>query len=338
MEEDGCVYIIPRQLVARAEVMAGVGPAEAGILLLGAGVGFVAQWVVALLASVFPGAAVPFLIARAIVAVLPPAACRVATRPAPGGRIMDYVLAMVRYWRRGDRPYLYGRPSGWVGLPGACDDVAKEGHGMLARAAKATKANTGGAAQAWVAERVRTVDDGILWRADGVPISVVCVLPAAMALLSERARGLRVAGLHEAFAGITGSWQMISVQRAVDLDGYLAALEAVLQEAATPMQRSLARDYLGHVRSLVGGGQAREQRHYVLLGPDPTQPRTWKEADARKAGVTLVGALGEANLTARVATAAEIRDLLTTYLQPSRRADEPLTPDAGVTTWEGVAQ
>ena len=190
-------------------------------------------------------------------------------------------------------------------------------------------------AQEWVAHRVRNVADGMLLRGDGVPIAVVRVEPTAMALLSERERGIRVQGLHEALQGISGAWQMSSVQRPVDLDQYLDHLADVVRDADTPSRRAMARGYLAYVRSLVGSGQATEQRHYVLLGPDAKESKAWKETDARKAAADLEAALARASLAARQATAAEIRDLLVTYLQPDRRADEAPGEPSGITVWGG---
>ncbi len=191
-------------------------------------------------------------------------------------------------------------------------------------------------AQEWVALRVRSVADGLLVRGDGVPLGVVRVDPAAMALLSKRERGVRVAGLREALLGIDGVYQIISVQRSVDLDAYLASLEGVVREAAGAAQRGLAREYLAYTRGVVSGGEAREQRHYVLLGPTPDQRRAWKQPEARKAAADLAAALERAGLVARQASAAELVDLLATYLQPGRRADEPVTEPAGITVWGGV--
>lgn len=186
----------------------------------------------------------------------------------------------------------------------------------------------------WVADRVRAVADGLLWRGgDGAVVSVVRVEPVAMGLLSEREQVARVEGLHEALHVVTGAFQIVSVQRAVDLDAYLADLDGTVRDATAPQQRALAREYREYVRGLVSGGEVREQRYYLLLGPDPTNQGAWKEPDASKAGVDMVAALGKAGLTAHVADATEIVDLLATALQPGRRADEPVVEPARLPVW-----
>lgn len=199
------------------------------------------------------------------------------------------------------------------------------------------KAKTSGGdtyVQDWLARRIRSISDGIIVRGDGVPLAVICIEPVAMALLSEREQALRVQGVHEALQGVAGQWQMIDVQRPVDLDDYVEHLTTAVRDADSPARRTAARGYLGYVRDVVGSGQATEQRHYVLLGHDPRQP-AWKAAEAHKAAADLVAALGRAGTQAHPAAATEIRDMLLAYLQPDRRADDTATEPSGITVWGG---
>ena len=101
---------MPRQVVARAEVLAGMGPVEAGVLAGAGGAGALLQWVAALVGRVLGLPPAPVLVARVVVALLLVGAGWVATRPAAGGRLADYLLAMARYYRRGAAPLLYGPP------------------------------------------------------------------------------------------------------------------------------------------------------------------------------------------------------------------------------------
>ena len=104
-------FLVPRQVVAQVELAAGVGPAEAAVIAAGAAAGGSLQWVLGVvlrLVGVDGGGAI---LARAGVGLLLGASGWIMTRPTPGGRIMDYVGAMVRYYRRGDAPHLYGPPA-----------------------------------------------------------------------------------------------------------------------------------------------------------------------------------------------------------------------------------
>ena len=104
-------YLVPRQVVARTEIMGGVGPAEAGIVLLGLGLGFGAQWLLGVLLRGLPLTTEIF--PRVIVGLALGGSGWILTRPSQGGRLLDYLAAIVRYYRRrGNTPYLYGPPAG----------------------------------------------------------------------------------------------------------------------------------------------------------------------------------------------------------------------------------
>ncbi len=114
MREERQRYLVPRQVVARAEVMSGLGIAELGVIIAGLAAALGVQWAVGLvLGVVLPRGAV--VLARVFCAVVVAGAGWIATRPAQGGRVMDYVAAMVRHWRRGEAPVLYGPGSGGAG-------------------------------------------------------------------------------------------------------------------------------------------------------------------------------------------------------------------------------
>ena len=102
---------MPRQVVAQAEVMAGTAPAEAGIMLGGAALGFGAQWLVGIAGKLLHLPVAPVIIMRVALGVLLAASGWVVTRPAQGGRLMDYLAAMLGHWRRGEAPHLYGPPA-----------------------------------------------------------------------------------------------------------------------------------------------------------------------------------------------------------------------------------
>lgn len=103
-------YLVPREIVARTELAPGIGGIEAGIILAGALVGLLAQWVVALASHLVPPAAHSvhdaMFMARGLVFLAPTGFAYVSTRPTPGGSIADYLRAM-RRWGRGRKTFLY---------------------------------------------------------------------------------------------------------------------------------------------------------------------------------------------------------------------------------------
>lgn len=188
--------------------------------------------------------------------------------------------------------------------------------GALPKRAQATDgADT---ARAWVARRIQGIGDGLLVRGDGVPVAVLRVEPAPFALLSDRERGVRIAAAHEALRAVTGRWQAVSVQRPVDLDSYVTALEGAAREAGGA-RRAVLRAYAEHVRQTVATGGALEVRHFLLL---EGEKRPGGDGAARQAAGELAVSLARGGLTARPASTGEAMDMLHGYLVPSRAPGE----------------
>ena len=105
-------YLMPRRVVARAQVFEGIGIVEAVLLVGAAGLGLGLQALLGVL-PLHGTARLVLIVLRAVAAVLPPGAVWMMLRPAPGGRVWDYVRAMARYGRaQGGRPWLWSRCSG----------------------------------------------------------------------------------------------------------------------------------------------------------------------------------------------------------------------------------
>ena len=103
-------YLVPRQIVTKTEIVAGIGPIEALLIAAGLAVGIVVQFILALIGHVAPphAAAVhhALLLGRFLVVVLCAGAGYMATRPVSGGSILDYARA-IRAWSARPHVYLY---------------------------------------------------------------------------------------------------------------------------------------------------------------------------------------------------------------------------------------
>ena len=207
--------------------------------------------------------------------------------------------------------------------------------GLPARPARAvpTRKPEADTARAWVAERFADARDGLLARRDGTPVAALRVMPAPFGLLSDRERAARVAGVHEALRAVDRPWQIVTVQRPVDLDAYLRALEAAVAETDAGRRPHL-RQYAEYVRRTVTAGEATERRYFLLVHG---KREKGAEALAVQAAAELAGALGRAGLDVRPARAAELHDAIAQYLAPARAADEEIVYGAELTTYQGVA-
>lgn len=100
-------YLMPRQVETRTEIAPGIGPAEAGLLLVAGGLGFGCQWIVSLVHLAGMAGHV-LLVVRGLAAIIPPGLAWLSVRPTQSGRALDYGLAILRYYRtQGGRPRPY---------------------------------------------------------------------------------------------------------------------------------------------------------------------------------------------------------------------------------------
>ncbi|MBC7336227.1 MAG: hypothetical protein H5U01_08155 [Clostridia bacterium] len=180
------------------------------------------------------------------------------------------------------------------------------------------------AVQKWLP--VKDVSGGLIVRADGVLVAVIRIEPAPFSLLSDRERERRIAATFEAFQGLPGAAQVISLPRPLDLDAYISSLEGLLAEAEGA-RRAVLRGYLQYVRGLAAGGIAVERRFYILIPGEARKKGGREELLARAR--EFAAALARADLTAHLCDDREILDLLFVFFNPSQAAFErPAEPAA----------
>ena len=160
------------------------------------------------------------------------------------------------------------------------------------------------AAQDWLP--LRDLHDGLLYRPDGAVVGGVAVAPFNLSLKSTTEQQAVIAAVHAALNALDVAWEILSVYRPVDLDAYLASLDAMLQ-TADQRRKPVLRDYLQWVHALVRSGEHSERRYYVLVvrqGVDAT-------AEHRQHLPQLAGDMARARgMQVRVMTDADWRELL----------------------------
>ncbi len=166
---------------------------------------------------------------------------------------------------------------------------------------------------------LRDIAGGCLVLAGGSVVAVVRVEPSPFTLLSAGERARRIAALHEAIQALPGPAQVCAIPRPIDLDAYLAELEARLAET-DGSRRAVLRGYARYVRGLVAGAAAMERRFYVLL-PGDGRKKGGREETMQRAG-ELVAALARADLAAHLCGDQEILDLLFCFFHPAQAAFE----------------
>ena len=183
-------------------------------------------------------------------------------------------------------------------------------------------------AQSWLP--LADLVDGIMLTKDKRLVAVVRVHAAPFSLLSEAEQERRISGLRAAYQALA-EFQVLSVARPVDLDGYLKTLDE-RQTELSGIKRRLLREYAQWVAGIVRAGEAMERRYYVLLSqPDGKAAREELVKRAR----ALARDLAQAELEAHVCDTSEVADLLFVSLQPRYAALERVESEAMTTLYEG---
>ena len=130
-------------------------------------------------------------------------------------------------------------------------------------------------AQSWLP--LKDLHDGFLIRPDGAVVAGVKIAPFNLALKSERERQGIITSFQAALNGLTVPWQLLSLERPVDLDAYLDSLDRI--EVPNGPQKRILRDYAGWVRAQAQSGNQVERRYYLLT----TRPGKDAQAEHRTA-------------------------------------------------------
>ena len=146
-----------------------------------------------------------------------------------------------------------------------------KGRALKAASAPATSAPAVNAAQDWLP--LSDLREGCLIRPDGGVVGGIAVAPLSLQLKSESEKRAIIGAVHAALNGLQVPFQILSLFRPVDLDQYLASLDAMLANA-DQARKQVLRDYLSWVHGLVRSGEAVERRYFILItrrGPDALQ-------------------------------------------------------------------
>ncbi|MDA8336031.1 MAG: hypothetical protein M0Z41_13790 [Peptococcaceae bacterium] len=166
------------------------------------------------------------------------------------------------------------------------------------------------------------IEDGLLVMRDGSLVGGICVAPFNLELKSKSEKRAIISALNQAYVTIDQPWSIMSTFRPVDLDPYLAGLDAKMTEVQG-MRKHILRETTNQVRRKVRSGENTERRFYLLIsrkGPDA-------RADHRTALPTLAQDLERAKgMQTRVMDNGDWRELLFLFFHAGQAAVESI-PD-----------
>lgn len=166
---------------------------------------------------------------------------------------------------------------------------------------------------------VQDISSGLLMRSDGQLVAAIRVEPAAFTLLSEVERARRITALHEIIQALPGAVQICTIPRPIDLDIYIADLEAQMEDVYGS-RKNVLRGYVNYVRRLAANAEALERRFYLLMPGGEKKKGTQDELLQRVR--ELVTALERAELQAHICSDQEVLDLLFCFFHPAQAAFE----------------
>ncbi|GBF35410.1 hypothetical protein DCCM_4537 [Desulfocucumis palustris] len=165
---------------------------------------------------------------------------------------------------------------------------------------------------------IEDIGGGLIVRRDGWLVAVLKVEPLNIDLKSDREKKRIIKAVHEVFNGQREAFQILSIGRPVDLDGYLQELEVMVGKADAKRKRHL-REYIRHVAGIVTGGEALEHRYYVLLSQEP-DPQARDEL--LKRSYEMAAGLKTSGLKVTLCQDREIIDLMFSFMHPAQAAFE----------------
>lgn len=112
---------------------------------------------------------------------------------------------------------------------------------------------------------IRDINNNLLYRKDGYVVAAVRVQPVNIDLLSKNEKRRKIKQLEEVLNGVDYPYQIISIAKPVDLDGFIADLEALRNQSDSMLKMKLLMDYKNQAIAKATSGEALERQFYFLL-------------------------------------------------------------------------
>jgi len=154
---------------------------------------------------------------------------------------------------------------------------------------------------------------------NGSYLAFLRITPVNLSLKSDNEKRRIVSAFHEVINGINASFQIISISRPIDLDVYIRFINTRITDEANTVKKRLLKEYVRYASLLVSGGEAHEQRFYIVTSKDD-------EAAAINGAQELSNNLRGAGLESYLCDGQEIADLLFCFFNPDRVSTEKVMP------------
>lgn len=189
------------------------------------------------------------------------------------------------------------------------------------------KKNEQPSTQSWFP--IRDINNNLLYRKDGHVVAAIRVQPVNINLLSKNEKRRKIKQLEEVLNGIDYSYQIESIAKPVDLDGFISDLEGLRQQSDSMLKMKLLMDYKNQAIAKATSGEALERHFYILLSEKLGKRPEIDIQVVLSRATQLAAAMTGAELISHVCTDNEQQELQFIFSHSTQAAYEraPLTKE-----------
>lgn len=191
----------------------------------------------------------------------------------------------------------------------------------MANRTKQNTKRTSPTVQEWMP--IADVNKSLIIRKDGHAVAAIRVQPVNIDLLSAKERVNKARQLEEVLNAIDYEYQIMSIPKPVDLDGFIAELAEKRKRTEDAIKQKLLTFYMREAAEKAASGEAIERHFYILNDVQATGKKKNQQMllliDRSK---ELALRLSGADLVSHVCDDDELRDLLFIFFNPNHAAYE----------------
>lgn len=179
--------------------------------------------------------------------------------------------------------------------------------------------------QDWVP--IKDITDNSILRKDDFLVGAVRVQPLNMDLLPDEEQHRIIKQLAGVLNGIDYNYVFYSIDRPVDLDGYINGLEMQKNKEQDLVRKRILEEDIRFAATMASEGDALDRYYFILhsLKPD----NKYDQQVSYKRSVELSAELSSIGLTSHACSDHELRELQFIYFNPIQAAYER-TPEGGM--------
>lgn len=174
--------------------------------------------------------------------------------------------------------------------------------------------------QNWIP--IRDVYDSVIHRKDGYLVAGIFVSPVNIHLLGDTEKVSIIHAFEEVLNGIDEDFQIISIGKPVDLDGYINYLNTKRLNEHNFIKQRLLANYMNTAAHMATSGEALDRMFYILIQQKTSKNYQMDKNDLLSRANRIALNLSGSGLKADVCNDEQLRDLLFVFFNQNQAAYE----------------